>query len=500
MQRSKFGHIADGDVSSAVSPVKRQERRSTQVQRLRKHQPKARSSNHQRNDEDSGAVFEDTDEVKQLRLELSEIQAALSREKRLKQRVKEQLEKSQKEFSTCQRDLEQVSKKLEQVSQIVAASEAHNRTDLLNQNFALDEQMLQLRHELDAAESELKTLHAVASQKHNGNLQRDIAQIRTSDDSKKLLAWKKKVIALENNVALLRADISALKSTGKMALNPTAAGGASSHDADQALEGQKRAFSGQLAKLQDEIVREARVAQENHSKNFDDVVKKNQGLNVEVAHLEQQRAAKDTDARRLLTDVDKLSKVVETARKKRDAMETERHGIVNDREIVSKEIEHLHVKVQDALVSLNQLILMSSEAPQMHEKAWTQERAGLQANLNSTQQKSKKLEQDIQVLEGKVETVKQDVAVEAALCEEEADVLKQLDKVRVALQHAVQQQAAAKCDDTTETSQKERIIQDLEGAIRTERRQIEEMKSLNDRLEKKIVAAKSLLQKHGFDA
>lgn len=495
----------DADVSSAaVSPLKRQERRSTQVQRMRKHQQKQQTHESRQTEWPvQRAEVDESDDVKQLRSELAEVQAALTREKRGKQKVNDQLEKAQKEHITVEREMDLVKKKYEQVSQIVAASEAHNRADLQHQSYILDEQILTARQELESAEAELRTLNGVAAQKHHGKLQRDIANIRNTDDSKKLTAWKKKVASLENSVFVLRSEVTALKTPGGKktsdATHHQSNFGTSNTDTDAALETQKKVFTTQLAKLQEDIVREARVAQETHSRNLDDVVKKNQSLNVEMAHLEQQRVGKDADARRLQSDVERLSKVVEAARKKRDTMEGERQSIVKDRELVAKDIEQLHVRVQDALVSLNQLIMMSSEAPQMHEKAWTQERAGLQANLNATQQRSKKLEQDIQSLESKVETLKQDVILEGTLCDEEAESLKQLDKVRVTLQHVVQQQALAKNDDSAESSQKERIIQDLEGATRTERRQLEEMKALNDRLEKKIIAAKSLLQKHGFD-
>lgn len=516
MHRSRIGAVADADESSAVSPMKRHAQRVV-VHRLRKSgttqgvnakakfglMPSREEKKYgEENVADHSNVAEtESEEVKQLRLELSEVLSALSREKRSIQQLKLRVGKSQKDLSIAEKDVEQVNKKLEHAAQLVAAGELHNRQDLLEQNLELDDQISIARQELITAEAQLRLLNAAASQTHHGKLQRDVAKIRTSDDSRKLAAWKKKVVALENSVALLRSEVVELRTSGKGATTTSTALGEDSctADADAALEIQKKTFSTQLAKLQEDISREARAAQENHSKSRDDLVKRNQALNVEVAHLDQQRASKESDAKRLLLDVERLTKLVDAARKKRDAMESDRQGIVKERENAAKEIEQHHLNVQEASVSLNQLILMSSEAPQMHEKAWSQEKAGLQASLNSAQQRSKKLEQDIHTLEARVESVRQDVNIESTLCNEEAEVLKQLDKLRVSLQHVLNQQAAVKSDDSVEVSQKDRIISDLEGAIRTERRHIEEMQSMNDRLNKKLDAAKSLLQKNGFD-
>jgi len=45
----------------------------------------------------------------------------------------------------------------------------------------------------------------------------------------------------------------------------------------------------------------------------------------------------------------------------------------------------------------------------------------------------------------------------------------------------------------------QQIIRDLEGALKTERRKAEETQALNDRLDKKLQAARQLLQQHGMD-
>lgn len=457
----------------------------------------------------SPVPIEETDEIRQIRRELVEASTALANEKRQRQKAKERCELSAKNLAAARKETDAVQKKLESATTLLAAASWQDKDEIAAAIESLNDEYARLSREYSSVERHVNRLANANVSKTRGKLQKAVAVIRVTDDGKKLQALKKKVAALEATVEQQQREVDKLKAP--VSLNPSipalvpiiAKVSGSAVDLTStfaSLEAQKQAFQSQLAKLQDDITRTAKQHQHENSTTLQEMTRKNNLLSVEFAHLEQQRIVKESETVALQNEVDRLTKVLERGKKRREALEQERLQVEAEGQGIAEKSQATQLKIQETSNALNQVMLMSSEAPVMHEKAWAHEKTSLQTTLNSIQSKNKKLQADLQQLNGKLDAIKQEAVVETELCRQERELLKKLDVHRHALQEAVAAlQSLGSTAALDDGSQKEQIIRDLESAVKTERRKAEETQALNDRLDKKLQAARQLLQQHGMD-
>lgn len=481
----------------ASSPIKR----STGARNImRKRGPPVKIQKDHPVEQQSGLVGEpaESEELKQLRRELLEATTTIAAEKRHRQKQKAKHEELTKQLTTSQRELSAVDKKVETATALVSASEGFNKSDLQAAIAELNAEAEELSVRLKSTEQTLAVLTLAAGMKHTRRLQRDVESIRTNDENKQLAMWRKKVSSAQSLVAEQQQEVFRLRQLqGGSSTNTTAAG--SQIDVDGEFEKKKQEYAAQLAKLQDEINREAKQAQRDSSSQLQGKSSQNSSLVTELAHLDQQRAVREAECTSMHHEVERLTKAIERSRKTREAIDSERQHIEEQTAQLTTSTQSVQNKVQEMSSTLNQLIMMCSDAPVMHEKAWAQEKAGLQNTINSIHAKNKSMENEVQQMRQKKDAMLQDVAVESELCCQEQELLKKCDRLRHSLLIATQHQAAALAEFLDDGSQKEAIVRDLEAAVRAEKRKVDEVLSLNERLEKKTLDAKQLLQAHGFD-
>lgn len=441
----------------------------------------------------SNAPLPLSEEALAIKREIDDVLLAIVDEKRQKQKLKVKQEQLSKTLVSQRADVEALRKKVDAWNAIVQANDGTDRAALQQgvEDFCIEVDML--NSECTSMQRQIASLSCQCQGASAAKVQQKIAVIRNQDEAKILRTWERRVAEAQAKLA------AQLPSNMRNQSQSSAAGVVS--DADNSavvLEQVRKEYQSKISKAHEDVLREAKAAQASSEAAVHAASKASTSLTSELAHLDHALQQKEKTLFSLRSDVDSLSKTLAHLKKEREDCEAEKKLVRSSITALEANLSTVQGRCQELSSALNQLLLLSSEAPVMHEKAWAQERSSLQAALNTELQRLSKLQADYDNAQQRLRTMQAEASLETQLANELAALNEPCQTLQEKLR-STQNPLQSELQQSGELSQKTIIIRDLEQAVKVEKRKRDEMDALNERLKNKLEEAKELLHAHGLD-
>ena len=435
-----------------------------------------------------------SDEALALKREIDDVTQAITDEKRQRQKLKVQHEQLVKTVGLQRLDVDALRRKVDAAQSIIRANEGQDRAALQQgvEEFAAEVDMLNA--ECTAMQRQIASLSSQCQGTSSAaKVQQKIGVIRSQDEAKILRTWERRVQEAEAKLASQQpSSVRAKQTSGS-------AGNDEQDNSAVVLEQVRKDYQTRMARAQEDVLREAKAAQASSEAAVHAAAKTSTSLTTELAHLEQAVQQKEKAFTNLRSGVESLSKTLANLKKEREDCEIEKKSVRETIVLLEANLSSVQAKSQELSAALNQLLLLSSEAPAMHEKAWTQERSSLQGALNTELQRLAKLQTDYDNAQQRLRSATNESLLEAQLSEELASLTEPCKSLQEKLRAMQSSTSNATDGDEFAGSQKAVIIRDLEQAVKVEKRKRDELDALNDRLKKKLDETKDLLHAHGLD-
>jgi chromosome segregation ATPase len=420
-------------------------------------------------------------------------------ERRAQQRLKSRLFTTQKELDAAKRERESLERRASAARDFLQGDALPQRSkeELNNDLVDLDVTLEELDLQCKTVERELAD--AVTASGVGTSLVREVQSIRRADAAKSVRIWRQKVSAAEAELRELQRELESLKSLG-------ASGAIEEHrsqslqesrDESERVNNSILAYQAQLQKLQEQRHKELQHRRTQEHGEIAQQQQRSADLRRQVFLSHKTKQEKERDLEAVTAEVGELQTLLDQAQRLKVAALQEKQQLENHCRELEMKIQRTKQKTQEAVSSVNKILLQSSDAPIMQEKAWRQESAALDASRRQILERNRSLQAEITGLSNAKDKLQRDVDREAELIKKIADTEKKIEHLEVECSRIRGDSADANVSSSV--SQKDQIIKDLEASIAAVKGKTSELLRVNKRLSAKLVEDAAILERHGFN-